>query len=169
MAVGAPGFVLGCHSFIVKIVYCCYTYRACYSRSYFILELHSCKGISLYIDEIQSWVEVPVGLRTRSYAVEDKKRLLLRNLARVPNITHLLQTCEDRSYRDFEETCHYLRTNSMIMDRVNSSSPRTYAMMITTLHNPEEPDLEDVMERVHLLMQETSPVQVYQALRSPIM
>ncbi len=37
VAVGAPRFVLGCHSFIVKIVYCCYPYRGCYSRSYFLV------------------------------------------------------------------------------------------------------------------------------------
>ena len=44
------------------------------------------KGIFHYIDEFQSWVEELDGLRTRSYDDADKKRLLLRNLMRVPNI-----------------------------------------------------------------------------------
>ncbi len=100
---------------------------------------------------------------------EDKKRKLLRNLARVPNITHLLQTCEDRPFCDFKETCNYLCNNSMVMDKVNSSIPSTYAMLNTTIGKPEEPDLEDMMNRVHLMIQEKSPVQVYQALRSPTM
>ena len=132
------------------------------------------KGISHYIDEFQSWVEELDGLRTRSYDDADKKRMLLRNLMRVPNITHLIQTCEDRPYCDFEETCNYIRTNSMILDKVMSSTPRPYAMLNTTMldefptHDPD-PDPEEVISKIQLMMQETSPVQVYQALRSPTM
>ncbi len=77
--------------------------------------------------------------------------MLLRNLARVPNITHLLQTCEDRLYCDFEEACNYLCNNCMVMDKLNSSTARAYAMMNTTLDKPKEPDLEDLMERAHLM------------------
>ncbi len=55
------------------------------------------------------------------------------------------------------------------MDKVNSSTPISYAMKNNTLENPEEPGLEDIMERVHSMMKETSPVQVYQALQSPTM
>ncbi len=95
--------------------------------------------------------------------------MLPRNLARVPNITQLLQTCEDMPYCDFEETCNYLRTNSMIPDKMMSTTPRPYAMFNATKADLEEHNSEDVIDRIHLMMQEASPIQVYQALQSPTM
>ena len=73
------------------------------------------------------------GLQTCSFDDMDKKRMLLCNLMWVPNITHHMQTCEDRIHCDFENTCNYLRTNSMILDKVMSSTPRPYAMLNTTI------------------------------------
>jgi len=127
------------------------------------------KGILHYIDEFQSWVEELDGHRTRSYGDSDKKRMLIRNLIRVPNITHLLQTCEDRMDFDFEETCNYIRTNSMTLDKVISTMPRPSTMLNTTLDSLEEPSPEDTIKKIQLMMQEASPLQVYQALRSPTM
>ena len=129
------------------------------------------KGVSHYIDEFQSWVEELDGLGTRSYRDDDKKRMLLRNLLRVPNITHLLQSCEDRVFCNFEETCNYIRSNSMVMDKMIATTPRpaSMTMLNTTLDSPPEPSHEDIINKIQMMMQETSPVQVYQALRSPTM
>lgn len=126
------------------------------------------KGISHYIDEFQSWVEELDGLKTRSYGDEDKKRMLIRNLVKVQGITHLLQTCEDRIDYDFDETCNYIRTNSMTLDKIVASTPRP-TTMLNTYMEVDEPTVHDVMNRIQTMMSETSPIQVYNALRSPTM
>ena len=127
------------------------------------------KGIAQYIDEFQSWVEELDGLGTRSYKDDDKKRMLLRNLVRVPNIAHLLQTCEDSTICNFEDTCNYIRSNSMVMDKMISTTPRPSMMLNTSLDNQEEPNHEDIIRKIQIMMQETSPIQVYQVLQSPTM
>ena len=127
------------------------------------------KGISNYIDEFQSWVEELDALKTRSYGDEDKKRMLLRNLMRVPNIAHLLQTCEDSVSWTFEETCNYIRCNSMIMDKVMSTAPKTATMLNTMVDDKVEPNHEDIIKKIQMMIEETSPVLLYQALSSPTM
>ena len=95
--------------------------------------------------------------------------MLLRNLMRVPNIAHLLQTCEDSVSWTFEEACNYIRCNSMIMDKVMSTVPKTASMLNTMVDNKEEHNHEDIIKKIQMMIEETSPVLVYQALRSPTM
>ena len=93
--------------------------------------------------------------------------MLLRNLIRVPNISHLLKTCEEKVLWNVEETCNYIRSNSIVMDKVIATTPSPVTMLNTTLHDPEEPCHEDAIPRIQMMIQETSPVQVYETLQSP--
>ena len=55
----------------------------------------------------------------------------------------------------------------MVMDKVIATTPRPVTMLNTTLDDPEEPCHEDTIQKIQMMIQETSPVQVYQALQSP--
>ena len=58
----------------------------------------------------------------------------------------------------------------MILDKVMSITPWPYFMLsTTTLDEFPAPDPEEVISKIQLVMEETSSVQVYQALRSPTM
>jgi len=53
------------------------------------------------------------------------------------------------------------------MDKVITTTPRPVTMLNTSLDDLEEPCHEDTIQMIQMMIQETSPVQVYQALQSP--
>ena len=55
----------------------------------------------------------------------------------------------------------------MVMDKVITTTPRPVTMLNTTIDDPEEPCHEDTIQKIQMMIQETSPVKVYQALQSP--
>ena len=55
----------------------------------------------------------------------------------------------------------------MVMDQVIATTSRPVTMLNTTIDDPEEPCHEATIKKVQMMIQETSPVQVYQALQSP--
>ncbi len=82
-----------------------------------------------------------------------------------------MYACEDRELLDSEHTCSYIRSNSVVMDKVISTTPRLSLMLNTSIDDFEEPapTYEDIYDKIQLMMQETSPIQVFQALQSPTM
>ena len=113
-------------------------------------------------------------LGTRNYGDADKKRTLLRNLKTDHRLLSLIQLCQDDLLRDFEETANYLRENGTSLDRTIKQIETTSSKMLNTVKEDEqdskdpEPSLDECMKVIQSLAQETSVVQAYNALKSPM-
>jgi hypothetical protein len=131
-------------------------------------------GMADYIDQFQTWIEELDALGTRNYGDADKKRTLLRNLKTHHKLLSLIQICHDDLLKDFEETANYLRENGTSLDRTMKQLENTPSRMLTTVREEEmtpsdtEPSVDDCMKVVQALAQETSIVQAFNALKSPM-
>ena len=129
-------------------------------------------SLAQFIDHFQAWIEELQGLGHSfpddpSDRDRHKKRLLIRSLQHETGISHLLQTCMDNTEYTFEKTCNYLRTNSMRLTNMSRTRKNISTMLNTVTNPPDESVEERAFQTIQNMLKDSSPIQVYNALRSP--
>ncbi|MEM7375623.1 MAG: reverse transcriptase domain-containing protein, partial [Bacteroidota bacterium] len=133
------------------------------------------KTVTQFVDRFQTWMEELQGLGA-VYPEEKKKRLLLRSLGSAPNIVHLLQVCRDNLRIDFAQTCDYIRSNSMWLEKMekpSTNSSMLYAAHeqppsdeVSTANKVTQLDMDGTIALVKEMSSDTSIAHVYNTLQS---
>ena len=132
-------------------------------------------GMEQYIDSYQATMEKIDALDPFAFSDERKKRMLLKNVRHVIQVSHLVQKCRDDLTMGFEETANYLRTNSLFIDTLGQmgkqSRQSTMLKVDSSTHtrDSENKDLDyrSAMKLVTNMVEETSYSNVYNALSAP--
>ncbi|HEY8522856.1 MAG TPA: hypothetical protein VIL14_03765, partial [Nitrososphaeraceae archaeon] len=113
------------------------------------------ESVVKYIEKFQAYLEELISMKPNDYSNSTMKRMLLKSLKTAPHIAHLVQKCRDSSSMNYDDTARYLRSNSILVDNVNSLKPPSRLMHVedrtSRIEEPKDKTLEQVTQLFHTI------------------